>query len=526
MPTIKILHLSDLQFGRSNRFVSKKRYSDNANYKTFAESIVSDVLKNWENAPDIIIVTGDIAESASKAEYEIAVKFFTLMLKEFKNIGKLPQLYIVPGNHDVNFGETEASEDINESESSFQFKFSNYNDFLKSLFKSDKFKSTHKHPYFVEKTCGGQLLLLGLNSAISVTHKERRGFVSLEQIRAAIEEAEQLNPGNAVRMAIVHHNFTRNSDNDDENLRDADDIQNFLINGKFRLLLHGHRHLAGAELRRNLVNGKQIFILATGSAGLDSKRLPDVPNQFQLITIELDSTVKISVQRRIFSAQTVGHQGRGGWVPDISEEESGAFHFFIYDEDIRNVVESIQQGMKCTISSKTPTIHFSKGFESHRLYSTLLDVAQDRLWIFGRKNRKLFDKDHWAGLKKVLEKRQKGFDFRVLFISPNAPKNILYQAQNVDIDFKDQLELSMKSASNFLKGIDIDFNEICKCYCWERTTPMIIVDNAVLFTRTERDNIGRIKPLTDAPFDVVSSNSTIGKDLVCQFNETWKNAKQ
>ncbi|PHP45469.1 hypothetical protein B6V01_003890 [Methanosarcinales archaeon ex4572_44] len=346
---------------------------------------VSDVLKTWENAPDIVIVTGDIAESASKVEYENATKFFNSMLKEFGNSGKSPHLYIVPGNHDVNFGETEASESINESELLFKFKFSNYNDFLKSFFGSDKFTSTYKHPYFVEKICNDQLLLLGLNSAISVTHEERRGFVSLEQIRAAIEEAKQLNPGNAFRIAIVHHNFTRNSDSDNENL---------------------------PELRRNLVNGKQIFILATGSAGLDSKRLPDVPNQFQLITIELDSTVKITVQRRIFSAQRVGHQGRGGWVSDPSGD---VFHFFIYDEDIRNVVESIQKGMRCTIKSKTPTIHFSKGFETHELYSPLLYVVQNRLWLFGRKNRKLFDKNYRTALTRILSRRQNGFDFRVLF---------------------------------------------------------------------------------------------------------------
>jgi len=48
----------------------------------------------------------------------------------------------------------------------------------------------------------------------------------------------------------------------------------------------------------------------------------------------------------------------------------------------------------------------------------------------------------------------------------------------------------MNSASNFFKELGIDFNETCKCYYCERTTPMIIVDNAVLFTRIERDDRG------------------------------------
>lgn len=519
MNTIKILHLSDLQFGKSNRFVGKKRYSDDVTYETFAESIASEVLTTQENAPDIIIASGDIAESAQGAEYDIAERFFNSLLKKFENAGKLPQLYIVPGNHDVNLKEAEACGDTNETELLFKSKFRNYNAFLKSLFKSDRFEVTRERPYFVE-SYNNQLILLGLNSAISVTHKESRGFVSQKQVRAAINEAKQLNLGITFRMAIVHHNFTRYSDNDDENLQDADAIRDSLINGMFQLLLHGHRHVAGAELRRNLVNGKQIFILAAGSAGLDSKRLPDVPNQFQLITIDPDSTVKISVQRKVFSAQTVGPQGRGKWFTDISEGKSGDFQFFIYPEDIRNVVESIQQkGFQ--ISSKTPVIHFSKGFEDHPLYSTILEVAQHRLWILGRKNRKLFDKSHKLRLKKICEKRQKGLDFKVLFLSPDVEENILHQAHKDD-DFRDQLKQSIKSASKILKEIGIEFNEICKFYCKERTIAMMVVDNAVLFRRIELYHTGQAKPLTDASFDVVSSNSTIGKDLINLFNEMWE----
>lgn len=523
MNTIKILHLSDIQFGKSNLFVGKKRYAEDVTYETFAESIASEVLTTLEKAPDIIIASGDIAESAQGAEYDIAERFFKLLLKKFENADKFPHLYIVPGNHDVNLKEAEACGDTKEADLSFKSKFKNYNSFLKSLFNSDKFEVTRERPYFV-CNYNNELILLGLNSAISVSHEESRGFVSQEQVRAAIKEAEQLNLGNAFRMAIVHHNFTRYSDNDNENLQDADTIRDTLINGKFQLLLHGHRHVAGAELRRNLVNGKQIFILATGSAGLDSERLRYVPNQFQLITIDCDSTVKISVQRKVFSAQTVGPQGHGKWFSDISEGKSGDFHFFIYPEDIRNVVELIQQ-KGFPISSKTPAIHFSKGFENYELYRIVLDVAEYRLWFFGRKNRKLFDKGLKEELNKISEKRKKGLDFRVLFLSPNAPRDILYKASE-DVGFKTELKKYREHAKKKLIEMGIEFNDVCKSYSNERTIEMIVVDNAVLFRRIELSSYGQAEHLTNLPFDVVSSGSAIGRDLINHFSNIWKNASK
>ncbi len=459
MNTIRILNLSDLQFGKSNLFVGNKRYANDVTYETFAKSIASEVLITLKKAPDIIIASGDIAESAQGVEYDIAERFFKLLLIKFENAGNFPHLYIVPGNHDVNLKEAEACQDTNEPELTFKSKFKNYNSFLKSLFDSDKFEVTRNRPYFVGNY-NNKLILLGLNSAISVTHKESRGFVSQEQVRAAINEAEQLNLGDAFRMAIVHHNFTRYSDDDNENLQDADTIRDILINGKFQLILHGHRHVAGAELRRNLVNGKQIFVLATGSAGLDSERLRYVPNQFQLITIDHDSTVKISVQRKVFSAQTVGSQGLGKWFNDISEGKSGDFQFFIYPEDLRNVVESIQK-IGFQISSKTPTIHFSKGFENYELYRIVLDVAQHQLWFFGRKNRKLFDKGLKEELNKIPEKLKKGLDFRVLFLSPNAPPDILYKASE-DVSFKTDLKKYREQAKKTLINMGIEFNDVCK----------------------------------------------------------------
>lgn len=475
MSTIRILHLSDLQFGKKNRYNNPTPIS---NIETFAKSIADEVINSFEKIPpDMIVVTGDIAETASKSEYEAAQNFFRTLLDRFENKNKRSELYIVPGNHDIECSEkvylfswdeitgnnskilidflkqiyhvdwaktdgiaktdnfrtitivdngnnflslhlndqnTEVELSINNyikdkfivmkdnntqniymelknrsEKEVFDIKFFRYNLLVQSLCKNNKLCTNYEHPHYVSKACNDQILIIGLNSAIKITKDDKHGEISFKQIDGAIKEMGNI--CNTFRIAIVHHHFTRNSDIDQTNIRDADIIQHKLIDGKIQLLLHGHQHLASAELRRNLVSGNQIFILSTGSTSLKSPR-PDfeVLNQYQLITLELEPTIKVSVNRKVFFPL---HNRPGKWIPDISEATDGKFHFFIYPENIRNIVETIQEIGECQISSKTPAINFSNGFETSELYKKLLKNTKKRLWIFGRKNRKLFETD-------------------------------------------------------------------------------------------------------------------------------------
>ncbi|NJD52292.1 MAG: metallophosphoesterase [Candidatus Methanoperedens sp.] len=507
MSTIRILHLSDLQFGKKNRYNNP---TPDSNIGTFAKSIADEV----KIPPDMIVVTGDIAHSASKKEYQDALEFFKKLDAEFKKCGKQPTLYIVPGNHDLECNKT----GLNDAEKNFDAKFFQYNFFIQSLHGSQEFCTKFNHSYYVSKACNDQILIIGLNSAINITKDDMRGEISFKQIDGAIQEIEKKNT--TFRIAIVHHNFTRNSDNDQTNIRDADIIQHKLIDAKIQLLLHGHQHIASAELRRNLVNGNQIFILSAGSTSLRPARTDfEVQNQFQLITLELEPTIKVSVDRKVFSVQQNKH---GKWTPDGSEAKNGKFHFFIYPENIRSVIEAIQEIKDCQICSKTPSIHFSKGFESPELYKILLENTTRRLWIFGRKNWKLFDSSVRNELTKFLN-RQKAekLDFKVLFLNPNAPDTIISKAHADSKNFIIRLNESIEHARTACKKNDIIFEDICRFYQKERCIATIIIDNAVLFKKINIDKDEKPEPLTDTPFDIVSSDSVIGIDLVRHFKETW-----
>ncbi|CAG0996280.1 hypothetical protein METP2_02935 [Methanosarcinales archaeon] len=202
------------------------------------------------------------------------------------------------------------------------------------------------------------------------------------------------------------------------------------------------------------------------------------------------------------------------------------YQSYVYPANIRNVIESIQNNV-CSNCYRTPTIHFSKGFETHDLYKTILELSQHRLWIFGRKNRKLFDRENYPFIDKILEKKSRQqFDWRVLFISPNAPKNIIDKA-HINKNFKEELILCINVAKEYFeergRKNNIKFNDICKCYSKERCNAMIIIDDAVIFSRIKKDENGVTKKLTNESFEIVSTDSTIGKNLVSRFEETWIN---
>jgi hypothetical protein len=66
--------------------------------------------------------------------------------------------------------------------------------------------------------------------------------------------------------------------------------------------------------------------------------------------------------------------------------------------------------------SEGRSLNFETGFESHQLYEAVFAEAKKRLYIFGRKNRKVFDKEHDDFFAGLAARRAQGFDFRCLFL--------------------------------------------------------------------------------------------------------------
>src|SRR5262245_51618338 len=96
------------------------------------------------------------------------------------------------------------------------------------------------------------------------------------------------------------------------------------------------------------------------------------------------------------------------------------------------------------------TLNFNSGFEHHSLYDAIFSLARKRLYIFGRKNRKVFDKQHDPFFERLPKLVANRFEFRCLFLNPAAPKSVIRDA-HADLDFSKQLQRSIDDAKDQLR---------------------------------------------------------------------------
>ena len=329
---VTILHLSDLQFGRHHAVEDRPPLYDNeGDYTVEIDKICADI-RRTKNAHDLnvdfVAVTGDIAEWSQTTEYEVASAFLKAIISELDLSPH--QVIIVPGNHDINWKLCESErlrcEAFNtDFKPPYFAKFEFYKKFIDDFYSNSsttppfEIKFTEDlftiHP-FPDKG----IVFIGLNSTVMESDKEEDhyGYISVDQVRRALKSCERLpNSKNLLRIALMHHNFRRESTYDNENLRDADELQTPLLNGGVKVILHGHQHVPKSTALG--VGNKIMHVIGTGSAGLDSETIPDNARRYQYIVFE---GAKVYVYRRRFEKHQHDETGLGCWVPDPLPEDS------------------------------------------------------------------------------------------------------------------------------------------------------------------------------------------------------------
>lgn len=164
---------------------------------------------------------------------------------------------------------------------------------------------------------------------------------------------------------------------------------------------------------------------------------------------------------------------------------------------------------------------FYSNFETPILYKTLLQYVDKRLYVFGRKNTKLFSKEYREFFNDLPRKTNSGFDFKCLFISPDSPN--LYSAQkgsNIKLHLNDRI-----LTAHDLIGNDILFENVCHSYDQIRDNAIIIVDDVAVYTPIIYAEDGLPQPLTGGSFFITSIESEIGKNMLDQFLDVWKKSE-
>ncbi len=255
----KIVHLSDLHFGRTDERV--------------VEAVVEAVNKM---RPDLVAVSGDLTQRARAAQFERARAFLDALPR--------PQV-VVPGNHDVPL-------------------YRIWERFLGPLSKYRRIISSDLEPFYADD----EIAVLGLNTARALTFKN--GRVNERQV-ARIREHLCTYREEVTKFVVTHHPFDLPAGHDDGDLvgRAAQAMAELARCGADALLA-GHLHVShtGATAERYKVKGHSALVIQAGTA--TSTRHRGETNSFNVVRV---NHPHVNVERLSWQPE------RGAFVPSSSE---------------------------------------------------------------------------------------------------------------------------------------------------------------------------------------------------------------
>jgi 3',5'-cyclic AMP phosphodiesterase CpdA len=308
---ITVLHLSDMQFGRNHRFgVAITPEGDNP-YDTLRERLILDLekLRQDEVIPDLMIMTGDLAEWGRKPEFDGVFDLIVGLEKELL----LPRarVIVIPGNHDINRDACEAyfkecSADDLSPVKPYWPKWRHYTHFFGQLYRDiPQYVFSEEQYWTLFEIEALKVVVAGLNSTIAESHRDEDhyGWVGEPQLRWFAQKLDSYRREGWLRIGVIHHNVVRGAELDDENLRDANDLKR-VLGTHLNCVLHGHTH----EADMSFWIDQNIPTLSTGSAAVEHKARPlEVPNQYQIIQFWPDRIVR----------RSRAYDSRGKeWIPD------------------------------------------------------------------------------------------------------------------------------------------------------------------------------------------------------------------
>jgi 3',5'-cyclic AMP phosphodiesterase CpdA len=242
----KIVHLSDLHFGRT----------DAAVVGPLAVAVK-------ELQPSLVVVSGDLTQRARSHQFEEARAFLDQLPK--------PQV-VVPGNHDVPLWDV-------------------FSRFARPLEKYRRFIADDPEPVYEDD----EMIVAGVNTARSLTRKY--GRINERQV-ARLRERLCAYQDEVFKIIVTHHPFDLPTGADEREIvgRARMAMEAFAACGA-DLLLAGHLHVGhtGHTAERYKISGHSALVVQAGTA--TSNRVRGESNSFNVIRLKHPH---IQVERRVW----------------------------------------------------------------------------------------------------------------------------------------------------------------------------------------------------------------------------------
>ncbi|WP_322763155.1 pentapeptide repeat-containing protein [Frankia sp. Cr2] len=299
---ITVLHISDTQFGAHHVFGrAGLTEADRARSSLFGR--LHDDLRDRAEfdglRPDLVVITGDLTETGAKGEFDQAYDFLIALAESLKLDRN--RFVLIPGNHDVNrllcqayFLQCEAADET--PLPPYWPKWGFFDTLLGRFYGTNAVIGfAVGAEWSLIEIPDHKVVVAGLNSTMAETHEEHYGWLGEHQLHTVADGLRRYERDGWLRIGAVHHNPIRSATSDDENLRDADDLDR-ILGPHLNLLLHGHTD----DGRVSWLPSSGLPVASTGSAAVDAQaRLPEILNQYQLLRIDRDSFTRWTGDLRI-----------------------------------------------------------------------------------------------------------------------------------------------------------------------------------------------------------------------------------
>ena len=245
---INILHISDIHFGDTHRFkIPNSADGDSPTdegYPSLLDSLVEDLRNISKDCPLIVCLTGDFVDKGNIKEFSQAEAFIKgLVESPLLEEVKIENVFIVPGNHDVNYTEDDLG-----------IRFQQYIEFYNRLYgTSIKRDEPQKCQMVFDHSKDKGFIVACLNSSTYVkkgTQDEKRGRIGMADLDSLTNELERIpkeNLNSSIKIALIHHHPVLIPSLAEPNrgydaVHNSDQLISILKQFRFHIILHGHKH--------------------------------------------------------------------------------------------------------------------------------------------------------------------------------------------------------------------------------------------------------------------------------------------
>lgn len=253
-------------------------------------------------------------------------------------------------------------------------------------------------------------------------------------------------------------------------------------------------------------------------------------SELQLIKFEKDELLRIVKiintyhKKELLSLRVLEHHFESTWNNIYTSVNSIIVQRNNGDEQMLsadNVVDKLKDYAEFPDAKHGKTIKYESGFETHTFYKFLLENVKKRLYVFGRKNKKISANDFNQKFNELLKS---DIDIKILYLNPDSKEAKNGTAQDIKC-FRENLISSIKTMSDRFDKSEYNMESYCKMYDGIRDSELIVADDVIFYKDLMYSKGGKPLHFTNCSFNIVSVDSAIGTDYYQKFNNTWNNAQ-